>query len=122
VVRFRKLRVIAVLLMFTLLIGQGERVFAEETSKQVEVYFVPMHFMFDSKELAPPSDQVGFIHEGRTYVPLRFISYALNKVVQWDGDTYSVSIAEPSEQEQASIDAYKLHREVTGGKLEPVDM
>jgi hypothetical protein len=118
---FRKICRTALILTLILLAGFGEQASAEQTSKQVDVYFVPMHFMIDGKQLAPPEDQKGFIYEGRTYVPLRFISYALNKAVQWDEQSNTVSIVEPSEQEKASIDDYKQNREVKNEKSKNVD-
>ena len=111
---------VSLLLMFILLIGFGGQVSAEQASQKVDVYFVPMHFVFDGTQLAPPSDQQGFIYEGSTYVPLRFIAYSLNKAVQWDGDTYTVSIVEPNQQDKAVIDDYKVKQAKTK-KLTKVD-
>ncbi|CAM4513145.1 hypothetical protein FHS16_003367 [Paenibacillus endophyticus] len=56
---------------------------------------------FDGKSLTLPEGQYAFIHEGRTYVPIRYISYALQKTVNWDGATASVS--EPTEKELAAL-------------------
>ncbi len=85
---------------------------AEQISHPISVYYTPMHFVFDGKEQAPPEGQSGFIYEGSTYVPLRFISYALNKGVEWDPNTYTVSVLEPSVQQKVEILEYRLNREV----------
>lgn len=42
-------------------------------------------------------DIPAMIKEDRTFVPLRFISELLNCDVEWDGDTYTVTITSPSE-------------------------
>jgi len=38
------------------------------------------------------SDDEPFIYNSRTYVPLRFVSEALGKTVNWDGETNSVHV------------------------------
>lgn len=85
---------------------------ATQQSQLISVYYPSMHFVFDGQELAPPKDQSGFIYEGTTYVPLRFVSYALNKGVEWDPETYTVSIAPPTKQQEVEIQDYRLNREV----------
>ncbi|ABR47832.1 hypothetical protein Amet_1655 [Alkaliphilus metalliredigens QYMF] len=40
------------------------------------------------------TQQQGFIHEGRTYVPVRFVSEILGKEVLWDGATRTIHIDE----------------------------
>lgn len=118
---FIKIRSTLVLLLLVLLVGQGEYVFAAQSSKQVDVYFVPMQFMFDDNQLTPPSDQQGFIYKNSAYVPMRFISYALDKSVKWDQAAYAVSVSKPTEEEQSTIDIYKRDREVAKGTLKPMD-
>ncbi|MGO4547619.1 stalk domain-containing protein [Paenibacillus sp. 2TAB23] len=61
----------------------------------------PVQLKFDGKPLTLPEGQYAFIHEGRAYVPIRYISYALQKTVNWDGATASVS--EPTEKELAAL-------------------
>ncbi|MFK7696938.1 stalk domain-containing protein [Paenibacillus sp. HJGM_3] len=94
------------------LLLSGIHVTATQQSVAISVYYPSMHFVFDSQELTPPEDQRGFIYEGSTYVPLRFISYALNKGVEWDQETYTVSVGAPTKQQQVEIQDYRLNREV----------
>jgi hypothetical protein len=91
--------------------------YAEQTPVAVDAYFVPMQFVFDGNEHAVPEDSRGFIYEGSTYVPLRFISYSLGKAVKWDGETYTVTIQKPSETDNAEINEFNLNTKVQ--KTEP---
>jgi foldase protein PrsA len=50
---------------------------------QIEVAFGALKYMFDGVEKAPAEGK-GFIYEGTTYVPLRFVSESLGKPVEWD--------------------------------------
>jgi hypothetical protein len=96
---------------------------AEQTPVPVDLYYVSMHFTFDGKEYAPASSQKGFIYEGSSYVPLRFVSYALNKAVDWDQTTYTVTVRDPKQNEQVSIDEYKLNAQVrNNGDLKGPDV
>ncbi|MBP1993426.1 copper amine oxidase N-terminal domain-containing protein [Paenibacillus eucommiae] len=96
----------------------------------VNVYFAPMHYTFDGKEYAPAKDQRGFIYEGSTYVPLRFIAYSLDKSVKWDGKSYTVTISKPTASELISINEFKLNAQVRNQaagsgdkvKLKPTDL
>lgn len=50
---------------------------------QIDVAFRQLKYMFDGVE-KKPTEGSGFIYEGVTYVPLRFVSEALGKKVEWD--------------------------------------
>jgi foldase protein PrsA len=50
---------------------------------QIEVAFRTLKYMFDGVEKVPAEGK-GFIYEGNTYVPLRFVSESLGKPVEWD--------------------------------------
>ncbi|GGA01513.1 hypothetical protein GCM10008018_54740 [Paenibacillus marchantiophytorum] len=52
-------------------------------SSQIEVAFRSLKYMFDGVEKTPV-DGKSFVYEGTTYVPLRFVSEALGKKVEWD--------------------------------------
>jgi hypothetical protein len=59
------------------------------TGTQIEVYFSSLKYMFDGVEKKPTEGQ-GFIYNGTTYVPLRFIGESVGKDVNWDGDTQTI--------------------------------
>lgn len=61
----------------------------------------PINLQFDGQALKLPDGQYSFIYQGRTYVPIRYISYALQKSVSWDG--VKASISEPTEKELAAL-------------------
>lgn len=86
---------------------------AEQVSTTIEAYYAPVQFQFDDSYLAPPTDQRGFIYQGSTYVPLRFVAYALDKAVEWDPETYTVTIRKPGKTEQVTIDEYKMNRKTS---------
>ncbi|RAV13798.1 copper amine oxidase N-terminal domain-containing protein [Paenibacillus contaminans] len=94
---------------------------AQQIPKETEVYFVPLQFVFDGKTFAPPTDQKGFIYEGSTYVPLRFVAYALNKDVQWEQSSYTVTVQEPDKLAQIVIKEYNMNREVRDPESKKVD-
>jgi len=96
---------------------------AAQTPERVEVYFAPLKLLFDGKQYAPPGGQEGFLYNDSTYVPLRFITYALNKDIAWDGETYTVSISKPVGLGQKEVDAYRANHEVESkpGEAGPVD-
>jgi hypothetical protein len=105
-----------------MLVMGSSSAYAEQTSVSAEVYFVPMHFVFDNIELAPPDGQRGFIYEGSTYVPLRFASYGVGKAVAWDGDTYTVTVGEPKSTDITSINEYLINATVKDSVIEKADI
>ncbi|MFC5446769.1 copper amine oxidase N-terminal domain-containing protein [Paenibacillus aestuarii] len=111
----------AVGLTAALVMGISTQAFAAQDAVEVSVYQVPMHFVFDGKEYAPPEGQQGFIYEGSTYVPLRFISYSLGKAVKWDGDSYTVSVSEPKDADKVTIDEYKMNSRVENSNIAKID-
>jgi foldase protein PrsA len=56
---------------------------------QIEVAFRNLTYMFDGVEKTPTAGK-GFIYEGDTYVPLRFMSDSLGKKVTWDDATSTI--------------------------------
>lgn len=98
-----------------LLVGIVTPVYAEQVPTAIDVYYVPMQFVFDKEVYAPGEEQKGFIYEGSTYVPLRFISYSLKKAVRWDGATYTVTVEEPKTADLVDINDYNANTKVRGG-------
>ncbi|WP_018757172.1 copper amine oxidase N-terminal domain-containing protein [Paenibacillus terrigena] len=80
--------------------------------KQMQVNILPIHFKFNGSELASPKDQQSFMYNNTVYVPLRFIAYALDKSVQWDTASKTVTIAEPTARERIQIEEFKLNAEL----------
>ncbi|MGF7030540.1 foldase protein PrsA [Paenibacillus mucilaginosus] len=88
----------------------GSAVYAAGSS-QIEVVFREIKYLFDGVEKQPTAEQgQGFIYNGTTYVPLRFISEALGEKVEWDGDNNRIWIGKKLDF-SAVIAAYK------GGQL-----
>lgn len=74
---------------------------ASAASTNIKIKTQPIKLTFDGQALKLPDGQYSFIFEGRTYVPIRYISYALQKSVNWDGA--KASISEPTEKELAAL-------------------
>ncbi|WIV20004.1 copper amine oxidase N-terminal domain-containing protein [Paenibacillus polygoni] len=72
-------------------------------ANNVKVKSVAVEFNFDGKVLQPPAGQFVFIYKGTTYVPLRFVSYALLKNVEWDSKSSKVTVSEPTSSQVVSI-------------------
>jgi len=59
----------------------------------------PLQFVFDGGSVAPQvanGNPAGFICNGTSYVPLRFVADALGKQVGWDGATDTVTVSTPA--------------------------
>ena len=74
----------------------GTPVFAQNIRKMIEVQYRDIAIYVDGR-LVIPKDAAGsivepFIYEGTTYLPVRAVSEALGKTVEWDGPTNSVHI------------------------------
>ncbi len=61
-------------------------------SGAITVDFQPLNFFFNGVQKYPASDQQGFIYNGRTYVPLRFMAEASGLSVEWDGNSKSIYV------------------------------
>ncbi|NOU88852.1 hypothetical protein GC102_24330 [Paenibacillus sp. LMG 31460] len=59
------------------------------TSTSIEVYFKNLKYKIDGVDKVPTEGK-GFIYDGTTYVPLRFIGESLGKSVAWDGETETI--------------------------------
>ncbi len=98
-----KMKVVALLIALMLVIPTMAAAAAPAVvaTKSVEVQMV-----FDGKTLKLPDGQFVFMLKGTTYVPVRFVSYALQKNVNWDNAKSTVSVSNPSKEEQARLQQY----------------
>lgn len=85
--------------------------------KPVQIKTQAINLIFDGKELKLPEGQHSFIYQGSTYIPIRYISYALQKTVGWDADKFMVTVKAPNEQELAELK--KQLQLVTTGEKKP---
>lgn len=66
-------------------------------------------YYVDNVKKVPPSGQSGFIYNGTTYVPLRFISEAIGEDVTWDGKTRSIYIGDKPQGTVTYLQDLKTH-------------
>jgi len=75
--------------------------------KNVVVYKANFHFVVNGQVYHAPKDTQGFLYNNRTYVPIRFASYLLEKSVEWNQMTSTVSVKLPSESQLKQLQNYK---------------
>ncbi|OMF21218.1 copper amine oxidase N-terminal domain-containing protein [Paenibacillus sp. FSL H8-0259] len=75
----------------------------------IKVRNMDVKMTFDGISMLPPSGQLVFIHKNTTYVPVRFMSYALQKSVTWDAKNLKVSVNEPTSTELVVIKEYLMN-------------
>ncbi|MWC29163.1 lamin tail domain-containing protein [Paenibacillus sp. MMS18-CY102] len=80
----------------TLLLTSATVAYAANSAK-IEVYFENLRYMFDGVEKKPTGTK-GFIYEGTTYVPLRFVSEALGKEITWDNEAKEIWVGQKPPQ------------------------
>lgn len=83
----------------------------------VKVPSMNVKLIFDGVSMQPPAGQFVFMYNNTTYVPLRFMSYALQKSVSWDAKNVKVTVAEPSSSELVVIKEYLMN--ATNGNSNP---
>lgn len=83
----------------------------------VKVPSMNVKLIFDGVSMQPPAGQYVFMYNNTTYVPLRFMSYALQKSVSWDAKNVKVTVAEPSSSELVIIKEYLMN--ATNGNSNP---
>lgn len=98
-------------LCVALVISSGA-VFASSLSKTVTAFYNNIKLVIDGKEITP-KDANGnvvepFIIDGTTYLPVRAVSEALGKEVDWDGTSNTVYIGEKPEREFYEVDKSTL--------------
>lgn len=52
-------------------------------NKQLTVEFIPLKYYVNGVQKYPPAEQQGFIYNGSTYVPMRFMAEAAGLKVDW---------------------------------------
>lgn len=82
---------VAGFLAASLLFG-GFAAAADLVQRDIRVSYLPLKYLFNNQEKTPPADQQGFTHNGRTYVPLRFMAESLGQPVDYDPATYSIFV------------------------------
>ncbi|WP_238652146.1 copper amine oxidase N-terminal domain-containing protein [Paenibacillus piscarius] len=82
---------------------------APKAAAPIKVQNTDVTMLFDGVELQPPAGQYVFMYNNTTYVPLRFMSYALQKSVSWDAKSLKVTVAEPSSSELVVIKEYLMN-------------
>lgn len=88
---------------------------AASASTSVNIKTQAVSLKFDGQSLLLPDGQYAFMYQNRTYIPIRFISYALQKSVKWDQKTSKVTVSEPTAAEKESL-AKLLAGAAAGGK------
>lgn len=85
------------------------------SGSQIEVVFRELRLMFDGVEKAPAEGEgSAFIYNARTYVPLRFVSEALGKSVEWDEANQTIWIGDNPNKVVATYEG----GEITKGQFE----
>jgi len=89
---------------------------AAPAQSAIKVKSVAFELVFDGKTIQLPAGQYLFVYKGTSYVPVRFISYALQKSVKWDGATKRVTVAEPTANERTVLQEYLMNAAGTKGQ------
>lgn len=90
-------------------------------SSKISVSFENLKYYVQGKQINANSKTPGFIYEGTTYVPLRFIGESLGQNVAWDSKTKAIKMTNNSSSNseagyQAEID--RLNAEISKLKQE----
>lgn len=124
----KRLQGLAIGLIIGALLTSGI-VFGENLSKKAELFYNNIKIYIDGAEIVP-KDANGnivepFIMDGTTYLPVRAISNAFEKDVEWDGETQSVYIGKEDHTKPdnylSRMDDYKLEMGHSHSKLSIVN-
>ena len=88
-------KVVLVILVAVLLLASVSIVYATLGNKTITITYRNISIYINGVKRVPSNEP--FIYNGSTYVPLRFISEALNKEVKWDGTTNRIDINDKSQ-------------------------
>lgn len=86
-------------LAFTIL---SSSILASDGSKTIKAFYQNIKINVNNKEIVPTNEP--FILSGTTFVPLRFVSDALDASVKWDGANNTITITKPV------VDTEKVNR------------
>lgn len=87
-----------------------------KAANTIKVQNMNVTMIFDGVSMQPPTGQYVFMYNNTTYVPVRFMSYALQKSVSWDAKNLKVTVSEPSSTEQVVIKEYLMNATNGNGK------
>lgn len=104
------------ILLFTGIGVSSASAAAGNAAKPVKVQSVSVTLNFDGRNLTLPAGQYAFALQGTTYVPLRFIAYALLQNVQWDAKSAAVAVNAPNSQESTYLGEYLDNAVAEAGK------
>lgn len=116
----RKLFLYTIVVAITLICAIAVTAAAAVTSKMIEVFYGVSVYVDDS--LLDTRDANGnqveaFIYNGTTYLPVRAVSEAVGKNVQWDGQTRSVYLGKHNGEKPAvwlkDLDPFSMSGAVT---------
>lgn len=88
--------------------GQTKTLSTNSTNS-IKVQSMNVKMVFDGVSIQQPTGQYAFIYNNTTYVPVRFISNALQKSVTWDAKNLKVTVAEPSSSELVVLKEYLMN-------------
>ncbi|MFC5649851.1 copper amine oxidase N-terminal domain-containing protein [Paenibacillus solisilvae] len=103
-------------LLFTGIGGTSASAATGKASKPVKSQSLSVTLNFDGRNLMLPAGQYAFAIQGTTYVPLRFIAYALLKNVEWDGKSSAVIVTAPNSLESTYLVEYLDNAVAEAGK------
>jgi cyclophilin family peptidyl-prolyl cis-trans isomerase len=103
----QKIKYLAAGIIIGAIVSTTTAAFAAGSS--IEVSFKKLRFMFDGKEKNVTEGQP-FVFKGTTYVPLRFMSESIGKMVQYDGKRGTIWVGNRySQAPKLSIDQNKTY-------------
>jgi len=102
-------KIVLIILAVALFLTSVGIILASSGNKTITITYRNISIYINGTKKVP--DDEPFIYNSSTYVPLRFVSEALDKEVKWDGTTNRIDINDKS----ASTGEWKKVIEFTGG-------
>jgi hypothetical protein len=110
---FSKLKYLVSGIIIGAVLFSGVSGLAASFKQTIEVNYLPLKYFVDGVEKKPSANQQGFVYQGTTYVPLRFVGESLNQKVAWEGKTTSIYIGK---KPQGSFTRLESLEPLTTGK------